>query len=121
MAEWYARDASKKIKSVLTSKGKSGKPLTNIPPYGFIKDLNDKNKWLVDPEAAAVVRRIFEMTIDGMGPRVIATKLFEEKVERPSYYLAQRGIGRYKNTCDTEHIYSWNYSSVVQIDRKSVV
>jgi len=50
-----------------------------------------------------------------MGPRNIATKLHEEKVERPSYYLAQRGIGRYKNTCDNEHRYSWNYSSVVQI------
>lgn len=115
IAEWYARDTSKKIKSVLASKGKSGKPLANIPPYGFVKDPQDKNKWLVDPEAAAVVKRIFEMTIDGMGPRVIATKLHDEKVERPSYYLAQRGIGRYKNTCDTEHPYAWNFSSVTQI------
>jgi len=115
MAEWYARDASKKIKAVMNSKGKSGKPLANIPPYGYVKDPEDKNKWLVDPEAAAIVTRIFNMTIDGMGPRNIATKLFEEKVERPSYYMAQRGIGRYKNTCDTEHLYAWNWSSVTQI------
>jgi len=115
MAEWYARDASKKIKAVITSKGKSGKPLATIPPYGYVKDATDKNKWLVDPEAAAIVKRIFEMTIDGMGPRNIATRLYEEKVERPSYYLAQRGLGRYKNTCDNEHPYSWNYSTVTQI------
>ncbi len=115
MAEYYARDTSKKIKSVFASKGKSGKPLANIPPYGYVKDPQDKNKWLVDPEAAAVVKRIFEMTIEGMGPRVIATKLHDEKVERPSYYLAQRGLGRYKNTCDMEHPYSWNFSTITQI------
>jgi len=72
MAEFYARDTSKKLKAVFGSKGKSGKPLTNKVPYGYIKDPNDKNKWLVDPEAAAVVRRIFALTISGIGPYEIA-------------------------------------------------
>ena len=119
MAEWVARDTSRKVKSVLTAKGKSGKPLANIPPYGFVKDPSDKNRWLVDPEAAAVVKRIFEMTIDGMGPYTIARQLCNERIDRPSFYLAQRGLGRYKNTCDDEHRYSWNYSSVVQILKKA--
>ena len=115
MAEYYARDTSRKIKSILAAKGKAGKPLANTPPYGYAKDPDDKNKWLVDPVAAAVVKRIFEMTIDGMGPRVIATKLHDEKVERPSYYLAQKGVGCYKNACDTEHPYSWSCSTIIQI------
>lgn len=115
LAEWYARDASRKIKAVITSKGKSGKPIANIAPYGYTKDPEDKNHWIVDPGAAAVVKRIFEMCIGGMGPRVIATRLHEEKVERPSYYLARRGLGRYKSTCDAEHPYAWNYSTVTQI------
>jgi len=118
MAEWYARDTSKKIKASINTKGRSGKPTANIPPYGFVKDPADKNKWLVDPEAAAVVKRIFKMAIDGMGPYVIARQLCDEKVERPSYYLAKRGLGRYKNTCDDEHRYSWNYSTIVQILKK---
>ena len=115
MAEWFAKDVSKKIKAVKKAKGMSGKPLSNILPYGYVKDPDDKSKWLIDPEAAAIVKRIFDMTVGGMGPRNIATKLHEEKVERPSYYHAQRGIGRYKNTCDMEHIYAWNWSSVTQI------
>ena len=118
IAEWYARDTSRKIKSVIAAKGREGKPIANIPPYGYVKDPNDKNKWLVDPEAATVVKRIFEMTVDGMGPYVIAGQLCDEEIERPSYYLAQRGLGRYKSTCDYEHIYSWNYSTIVQILRK---
>ncbi len=67
MAEWYARDTSKKIKSVIAAKGRSGKPLSCSPPYGYMKDPADKHHWIVDPEAAAVVKRIFSMTLDGMG------------------------------------------------------
>ena len=80
MAEWYARDTSKKIKSMFAAKAKSGKPTTSTQPYGFVKDVNDKNKWLVDPEAAAVVKRIFQMTIDGMGVHTIAGMLAAEKL-----------------------------------------
>jgi len=118
MAEWYAKDVSKKIKAVITSKGKSGKPLVNIPPYGYVKSPEDKNIWLVDPEAAAVVKRIFDLTVEGNGPYQIAGILHDERIVRPSSYLAEKGLGRYKNTADEEHRYSWNYSTVVQILRK---
>ena len=68
MNEWYLRDCSRKITAVLRAKGKEGKPLTNNPPYGYMKDAEDKNCWVIDEEAAAVVRRIFAMTVEGMGP-----------------------------------------------------
>jgi DNA invertase Pin-like site-specific DNA recombinase len=68
MAEYYARDTSRKIKSVLKNKGKDGKPLGGVPLYGFKKDPNDKNARLVDDEAAEVVRRMVQMTVDGVGP-----------------------------------------------------
>jgi len=106
MAEWYARDTSKKIKSVFAAKAKSGKLIASTPPYGFIKDPNDKNKWLVDHEAAAVVKRIFQMTIDGMGVHTIAGVLAAEKIERPSYYLGKQGIGIQKNGYNTDLPYA---------------
>ena len=67
ICEWYAKDVSRKVKSALQTKGKQGKPLSTKPPYGFIKNPNVKDSWLVDPEAAAVVRRIFDLTIEGKG------------------------------------------------------
>ena len=112
MAEWYARDTSKKIKSVFAAKGKSGKPTTSTPPYGYVKDPNDKNKWLIDPEAAAVVERIFQMTIEGIGPHKIAGILAAEKIERPSYYLGSRGRGRHKNDYNRDLPYAWHNSTV---------
>lgn len=81
MNEWYLRDCSRKIKAVLQAKGRDGKPITNNPPYGYIKDPEDKNHWLIDEEAAAVVRRIFRMAVEGIGPYQIARILTEEKVE----------------------------------------
>ena len=117
MSEWYAHDTSKKIKSVFASKAKSGKPISSTPPYGFIKDPSDKNKWLVDAEAATVVKRIFQMTVDGMGVHTIARKLAEDKVERPSYYLGTRGRGRHKNDYDRDQPYTWNNTSVANILR----
>ncbi|MCL2637913.1 MAG: recombinase family protein [Oscillospiraceae bacterium] len=86
MAEFYARDTSKKIKSVLAAKGRSGKPTTNTPPYGYVKNPNDKYNWIVDEIAAPVVRRIFQMAMDGMGMFQIARALSDDKVERPSFY-----------------------------------
>ncbi len=115
MAEWYARDTSKKIKSVIAAKGKSGKPITSTPPYGFIKDPEDKHRWLIDPEAAAVVRRIFQMTVDGMGIYKIAGVLAAEKIERPSYYLGSRGRGRHKNDYDRSQPYAWGDATIARI------
>jgi len=89
-AEWYARDTSRKIKTVLHAKGNSGKHMTNSAVYGYKKSPDDKNVWLIDEEAAAVVRRIFQMTIDGIGTYQIARTLTDEKVMRPSAYIALR-------------------------------
>jgi DNA invertase Pin-like site-specific DNA recombinase len=115
MAEFYARDTSRKIKSVVKAKGNSGKPLASQPPYGYIKDTDDKNKWRVDPEAAAIVKRIFNMVIDGMGPWTIAEKLHADKVECPAHYLGSRGIGSHKNIYDKEHPYSWSNTMIRQM------
>ena len=90
MAEYYARDTSRKIKNVLHSKGNSGKHMTNSPIYGYKKCTEDKNQWLVDNEAAAIVRRIFQMTIDGKGPFQIARTFTDEKILRPAAYIALR-------------------------------
>ena len=78
IAEWYARDTSRKVKAVIQSKGNSGKPITSVPPYGYRKDPEDKNRWLVDEPAAAIVRRIFQMAMEGTGPSQIARRLFED-------------------------------------------
>ncbi len=95
MSEFYARDTSKKIKAVAHSKGNSGKPLSYNAIYGYRKSPNDKNVWLIDEEPAAVVRRIFQMTMDGMGPYQIAKQLTEDKIEKPSYYFVMnRMVGR---------------------------
>lgn len=118
MAEWYARDTSKKIKSVFAAKAKSGKPTASTPPYGFIKDPNDKNKWLVDHEAATVVKRIFQMTMDGMGVHKIAGVLAAERIERPSHYLGRQGRGRHKNDYNIDLPYAWGSASIANILRK---
>ena len=89
--DWFARDTSKKIRAVFRAKGQSGKPLTTNPPYGYMKDENDKNHWVIDDEAAAVVRRIFKLCIDGYGPSQIARMLSEDNVLIPSAYAESKG------------------------------
>ena len=93
MNEFYARDTSRKIRSVFKSKGMSGKHLTGTVIYGYLWD-EKREHWLVDEEAAEVVRRIFSLTMEGYGPYQIARKLLSEaKVEIPAVHLArfQRG------------------------------
>lgn len=94
--EWYAKDTSKKIRSVLKAKGNSGKHLSVIPPFGYKKDPNDKDKWLIDEEAAQIVRKIFRMYLDGNNMGTIARKLTEEGIETPKLYAENRGIKHYK-------------------------
>ena len=90
-SEWYARDTSRKIKTVHHAKGNSGKRMTNSAIYGYKKSPEDKYVWLVDEVAAANVRRIFQMTIEGKGAYQIARTLTDEKVHlRPSAYIALR-------------------------------
>ena len=88
--ELYARDTAKKIKSTLRMKGESGKHLTTNPPFGFVKDTENKDKWLIDEEAAQTVRYIFKLCYDGLGPTQIAKKLKAEKVLTPTAYKAQK-------------------------------
>lgn len=91
--DWYARDCSKKIKAVFKAKGQSGKPLTTIPPYSYKKSEADKNVWEIDEEAAEVVRRIFQLCIDGYGPTQIARILTEDKVLTPTAYAELKKSG----------------------------
>ena len=88
--ELYARDTAKKIKSTLKMKGESGKHLTTIPPFGYVKDEKDKNMWLIDEEAAETVRYIFKLCISGLGPTQIAKRLTTDKVLTPTAYKAQK-------------------------------
>ena len=111
--EWYARDISKKRRISNKIKGNSGEPM-GPPLYGYKKDPDDPKHWIVDEEAAAVVRRIFDMTISGMGAEQIATKLEADDVLTPRAYWLTKGVkrpGRGKEQPPTH----WNCSSVVHI------
>ena len=94
--EWYAKDTSKKIRSVLKAKGNSGKHLSVIPPFGYKKDPNDKEKWIIDEDAAQIVRKIYRLYLDGDTMGGIARKLTEEGIETPKLYAENRGINHYK-------------------------
>ena len=116
MNEFYARDTSRKIRSVFKSKGMSGKHLTGTVIYGYLWDEKQEH-WLVDEEAAAVVRHIFALAMEGYGPYQIATKLSEEKIEMPAVHLARYGEGVNKNKAFAD-IYRWSASTVVEILKK---
>ena len=110
--EWYARDTSKKIRAVFKAKGNSGKHLTTNPPFGYKKDPDDKDKWIIDEEAAATVRRIFQMYVDGYRISEIGHKLTEEKVETPILYYMNRGI---KTNARSEYPEIWDSMSIKYI------
>ena len=93
--EWHAKNTSDKVRRVFKSKGESGKPLTTNPPYGYMKDPNDKYKWIIDEPAAKIVKRIFQMCLSGMGTSQIAKTLTAEKVLTPTEYW--NSIGRKSN------------------------
>lgn len=116
MNEWYARDTSKKIKSVFKSKGMSGKHLTGTVSYGYLWDEKREN-WIVDPEAAAVVKQIFNLTMEGYGPYQIARRLKEQEIEIPAVHLARynEGVNRTKPVKDP---CGWSSSTIVHILKK---
>ncbi|MCD7803126.1 MAG: recombinase family protein [Clostridiales bacterium] len=118
MSEWYLRDLSRKQKAAIRVKGESGKPTTNTAIYGYKKDPEDKHHWLIDEEAAAVVRRIFQLTIDGYGPYDIAKILYDDKVETPAVYFARRGLGIWKSKEEFPNPYFWSGNVVGQIVSK---
>lgn len=103
--EWYAKDTSKKIRAVFKAKGNSGKHLTTNPPFGYIKDPNNKEKWIIDEEAAQTVKRIFEMFANGVRMPEIARKLTQEKVETPTLYNMKHGI-KIRRTSEFPEIWS---------------
>lgn len=94
--EFYAKDTSKKVKAVFKAKGNSGKPLTTNPPYGYLKDPEDKNHWIVDEVAAPIVKDIFNMCVAGKGPSQIAKSLMSKGIPTPSEHFKALGIGSAK-------------------------
>ena len=112
MSEWYLRDLSRKQKAAIQAKSNAGKPITSNVIYGYVKDPEDKHHWLVDEEAAAVVRRIYALCIMGYGPMQIARILQKDKVERPSVYLARKGIGTRRFSTDMSRPYDWASTTV---------
>ncbi len=112
--DFFARDTSKKVKAVFKAKGMSGKPLAALPPYGYRKSEQDKNVWLVDEEAALVVKRIFKLCIDGNGPLRIAKMLTEEKILKPTAYWKFKSNG----TIPDDKPYCWSARTVADILEK---
>ena len=111
--EWYARDISKKRRISNKIKGNAGEPM-GPPPYGYKKDPDDPKRWVVDEEAAQVVRRIFRMTVDGYGTEQIAASLEQDGILTPRAYWLKKGIkrpGKGKEQPPTK----WNSSSVTKI------
>lgn len=115
MNEWYIRDSSRKVTTVLRARGMEGKHTTNNAIYGYRKSEEDKNQWVIDEEAAEVVRRIYRMSLEGKGPYEIARILSEEQIERPSYYLAKRGLGTCRSNNNTTTPYVWRGATVSDI------
>ena len=111
--EWYARDISKKRRISNKIKGNAGEPMGQ-PPYGYIKDPNDPKHWIVDDEAAQVVRRVYSMTLEGFGTEQIATQLEKDGVLTPRAYWLTKGIkrpGKGKQQPPTK----WNSSTITKI------
>ena len=113
--EMYLRDQSKKMRTFFRQRGNSGKPTNTLCVYGYRKDPADKNHWLKDDEAAAVVRRIYRMAIDCHGPYEIARILESEKVECPAYYNAIHDTCMKRSNTDMTKPYSWNGVTVSNI------
>ena len=104
--EWYAKDTSKKIRAVFKAKGQAGKPLCTNTPYGYKKDPEDKNHWIVDEDAAAVVKEIFHLCISGYGPTQIAKELKKRKVLTPVDYAKSNGRNA-PAVKQTDDLYKW--------------
>ena len=111
--EWYAKDTSKKIKAVFKAKGEAGKPLCTNPPYGYVKDPEDKLHWIIEETAADVVRRIFKLCMEGYGPSQIANILEEDKILVPSAHYKSLGISYPAPV--PENPYAWQSRTVADL------
>ena len=113
MNEWYAKDISKKRKIVNKMKGNAGIPLSQ-PPYGYIKNPDDARFWVIDPEAADVVRRIYDMALEGYGLAEIATALGADGIVNPTYYWRSKGVNRSGSKSTLEPT-KWGHTTVKKI------
>ena len=113
MNEYYAKDISKKRRIVNKMKGNAGIPLSP-PPYGYIKNPDDPRFWVIEPEATAVVRRIYQMTLDGYGLAEIATALGTDGIVNPTYYWRSRGVNRSGSKSTVEPT-KWGHTTVKKI------
>lgn len=111
--EWYAKDTSKKIRAVKRSKGMAGEHIGSHPPYGYMKNPENKKEWIVDEEAAEVVREIFRLCVRGYGPTRIANILTERKILCPTYYALEKG-GKPRTTLPADK-FAWNGPVVAKI------
>lgn len=111
--EMYARDISKKIRSSHRLRGSMGEPLSQ-PPYGYMKSSENKKKWIIDPEAATVVKSIFKMCLDGKGNETIARELQENKVLIPMAYWRSKGLNRGGKKTQTNP-YKWCKTTIQKI------
>ena len=111
--EFFAKDTSRKIRAVQKAKGERGVPLTTNVPFGYLKDPNDKTRWIVDEAAAQVVKHIFRLCMEGCGPMQIAKVLQEEKVLNPTAYKRRAGIKT--PSPETADPYHWNTNTIVHI------
>ena len=109
--EWHAQNTSQKVRNVFKSKGMSGAPLTTNPPFGYLKDPEDKNSWIVDEDAAKIVRQIFAWCVDGLGPTQIAKRLKAAKVLTPTEHWLS--IGR---NCSKPPAVPYNWCSATVAD-----
>ncbi len=115
MNEHYLRDQSKKVAIAAQQKGKSGKPLTTNPCFGYMKDPAGKNHWLVDEAAAVTVRRIFDMAAAGSTINEIGRTLIREQCEAPGYYMSHHRIDINHRKWENASPYDWNWSTIANI------
>jgi len=111
--EFYSRDTSRKIRAVNKAKGECGEPLTSHLPYGYRKDPDDPKHWIIDEEAAQVVKRIFALCMEGRGPAQIAKLLTQERVLTPTAYHLSKGIKCSRKMPEVPH--GWRSSTVVKL------
>lgn len=116
MSEWYARDISKKVTTGIKTKGASGKPVATEAPYGYIKDPNNKDYWIVYKEAAEVVKLIFRLFMDEKNRNQIAVYLKEKEILTPTFYMKQQDRETAKNRkLNEENRYNWNKLNLTRI------
>ena len=111
--EMYAKDCSKKIRAVVKAKGNAGKHITTLPPLGYKKDPNDKEKWVIDERGAETVREIFSLCMNGYGPTQIARILTERKIDTPVVYFHKHGLPTPAKLREDSEI--WDQKSVARI------